>query len=202
MKKHNLVKIIGIALYVPAVLALTLFLAYKGWMIATFVTIFFLPLLILFVTKKSALRTVGLFAFWALLIVGFVYINSMFARIIIVNGETTYTVEKVRKGVPYKYIDSNGQEVSIPIERLSVDNRLDMPLRLYEVSYSKYQTKFGGPGTNDVMEIPPHSVTELPKYPDYILEYPPTSIVVRKRGIRGVLENDKVTTKLFLDVKY
>ena len=197
MKKEVAIKILCVLLYVLIVCALSALFAYKEWSTLLFITVMFLPFPLLMATENALVRVIGLFGFWAVLIVGVLYFNSLFTHIIIVKGESSYTIEKVRKGTIYEYGDSKGDAKSIVVQGNCVLNQIDKPLRLYQVTYSRYQPMFGGSGERDLMEIPACSMVEIPSYPSYILESPPKSIMVKKHG---VFSGDEKAVKTALEV--
>ena len=163
--------------------ALSVLFAYKDWNTMLYITVIFMPTFLLAATENVIIRVVGLFGFWTVLTIGILYFNSLFTHIIIVKGESSYTIEKVYKGTIHEYEDSKGNRKSIVVQENSVHNQIDKPLRLYNVVYSKSQPIFGGSGEKDMMTIPPCSIMAIPSYPNYILKSPPNSIVVRKRGM-------------------
>ncbi len=197
VKKQVLIKILGVLLYVLIVCALSALFAYKEWSTMLIITVIFLPFPLLLETENALVRVIGLFGFWAVLIVGVLYFNSLFTHIIIVKGESSYDIEKVRKGSMYKFDDAKGNTQSIVVQGNCVYNQVDRPLRLYQVTYSRYQPMFGGSGEKDLMEIPAHSLENIPSFPSYILESPPNSIMVKKHG---VFSGDKKTIKTVLEV--
>lgn len=179
---------------------LSAFFAYKEWSFLLYITILILPGILLSATENVFIRIVGLFGFWAMLIFGIMYFNSLFTHIIIVKGESYYTIEKVFKGTIYEYDDLKGNRKSIVVQGNCVHNQIDKPLRLYEVVYSKYQPMFDRNREKDLMEIPAYSIMAIPDYPNYILESPPNSIVVRKRGISS--GDEKITQRVLEVVEY
>ena len=195
MKKDFVIKLFGILLYVLIVLALSIFFAYKEWNTLLFITIIFLPLFLLPAIKNVFVRILSLIGFWALLISGVLYLNSNFTHIIIVNGESEYTVKKVPRNSKYEYFDRNGNTKSIIVKDNCVHNQIDKSLRLYEASYSQFQPMFGGSVEQKGIDIPTYSVVTIPIYPDYILESPPNSINVRKHRF-NTTQKDVVKTVL------
>ena len=187
----------GVLLYVLLVCALSALFAYKEWSTMLYITVIFLPFPLLLATENALVRVIGLFGFWAVLIVGVLYLNSLFTHIIIVNGESSYEIEKIRKGSTYKFEDAKGNTQSVVVHRNCVYNNIDRPLRLYQVTYSRYQPMFGSSGEKDLMEIPAHSLEKIPSFPSYILESPPNSIMVK---IHSVFSGDKKTIKTVLEV--
>lgn len=197
MKKQVVIKILCVLLYVLIVCALSALFAYKEWSTMLFITVIFLPFPLLLTTENALVRVIGLFGFWAVLIVGVLYFNSLFTHIIIVKGKSSYTIEKVRKEATCEYSDSKGNTKSIVVQGNCVLNQIDKPLRLYQVTYSRYQPMFGGSGEKDIMEIPAYSMVAIPNYPNYILESPPNSIMVKKHG---VFSGDEKAVKTVLEV--
>lgn len=197
MKKQVVIKILGILLYVLFVCALSALFAYKEWSTLLFITVIFLPFPLLMATENALVRVISLFGFWAVLIFGVSYFNTLFSHIIIVKGESSYIIEKVREGTIYEYDDSKGNTKSIVVQGNCVHNQMNKPLRLYEVTYSRYQPMFGGSGEKDIMKIPACSMVEIPIYPSYILETPPNSIMVKKRS---VFSGEEKTVKTVLEV--
>lgn len=89
MKKQVVVKILCVLLYVLIVCALSALFAYKEWSTLLFITVIFLLFPLLMATEDAFVRVIGLFGFWAVLIVGVLYFNSPFTHIIIVKGGTS-----------------------------------------------------------------------------------------------------------------
>jgi hypothetical protein len=182
MNKDVIIKTLCVLLYVLIVCVLSVFFSYMEWNKMLYFSIFFLPFPILLATEKALYRLLGLFGFWAVLLFVVIQFNSLFTHIIIVDGDTSYTVEKIRKGKSYDFVDSEGYEKPELIQENCVYNKTDRLLRLTRVSYSRYRSLSGENGEIELMEIPPHSLKSIPAYPDYILESPPNSIFVRKHG--------------------
>lgn len=194
MSKKGITKILCVLLYVLVVCALSVMFSYLEWRTLQYICVVFLPFPMLLVTEKALYRVLGLFAFWAVILFTVSQFNSLFTHIIIVNGDT-YTVEKIRKGILYNYIDIDGQTKSAPVDGNCVYNQTDRLLRLTRVSYSRYQSLSSENGEIELMTIPAHSLRSIPSYPDYILESPPNSIYVQKRGVSS---GDEKTYKIVL----
>lgn len=175
---------------------LSLLLTYIEWSTLLILTIFFGPLFLVLIVKKIFFRVLCLFSLWALLFLGVFYFNSLFTHIIIVNETKDYSIKKVPKGSEFTYIDSEDSAHVIVVSQNCVYNNLSKSLRLYDVSYSRYQPMFGGIGETEIMLIPPHSVEDIPRFPDYIMESPPSSILVTKRRF----SSEKTTVRTVLDV--
>ena len=100
--KQVFIKFLCVFLYVLIMCILSAFFAYKEWSFLLYITILILPGILLSATENVFIRIVGLFGFWAMLIFGIMYFNSLFTHIIIVKGESYYTIEKVFKGTIYQ----------------------------------------------------------------------------------------------------
>lgn len=198
MMKQIVENFLYVLLYVLIVCALSALFTYKEWDTMWLITVIFLPFPLVLATENAMARLFGLLGFWAILIMGSLYFKSLFTNIIIVKGESAYTIEKVRNGSIYEYVDSKGNMKSVVVQgKCIVHNSIEKPLRLYKVAYSRYQFMFGDSDEKDIMKIPARSVVDIPNYPDYILDSPPNSIMVRKHG---VFSNDKKIIKTVLEV--
>ena len=193
----KLTKIVVFFLYIILLCALSLLFAYKEWGTLLFITIIFGPFLWLPAVENAFIRVAGLFGLWAVLIFGVLYFNSLFTHVIIISETRNYEIEKVLKGSEYDFKDSENKRISISVNGNCVYNKLDKPLRLYEVTYSRYQPMFGGSGEKELMEIPAYSMVSIPCFPHFILESPPNSIMVKKHG---VFSGDEKTIKTVLEI--